>query len=189
MDSLAVGALLALVARGSDGLSRLVPFAWPTASLTGMGLVVMFVSRHGSYDFVVGTIGHTLLAFFFGSILVIALVSPPNSLLGQLFASSGLVFFGRYSYAVYIFHHPILFFRPTSLSFEEVPKLFGSQLPAYMLWLGLAICVSVILALLSWHLCEKQFLKLKRFFPYESRQTEKTTAKFPQEDLLSTTSR
>jgi peptidoglycan/LPS O-acetylase OafA/YrhL len=29
--------------------------------------------------------------------------------------------------------------------------------------------VSLALALTSWHLCEKQFLKLKRFFPYDSR--------------------
>jgi peptidoglycan/LPS O-acetylase OafA/YrhL len=188
MDALAVGALLALVARGEDGISRLVRAAWLTAGLTGVILSMVFVSRQDPYDFVVGTVGHTLLAVFFGSVLVIALISPPNSRLGRLFASSGLVFFGRYSYAIYIFHHPILFLKPTSLSFEQVPKLLGSQLPAYILWLAVATCFSVILALLSWHLCEKQFLKLKRFFPYESRNTKRTTAKFPQENLLSTSS-
>jgi peptidoglycan/LPS O-acetylase OafA/YrhL len=172
MDALAVGAALALVVRGPFRLSQIASRAWGVATLTGLALVVIFFWRRGLSwtDVVVATIGHSLLAFFFGSILVIALVSPAESALGKLFASPGLRFLGRYSYALYVLHHPILFFRPSFLSFTQVPQLFGSQLPAYVLWITLACLVSVSLALASWQFCEKQFLRLKALFPYESKQ-------------------
>jgi peptidoglycan/LPS O-acetylase OafA/YrhL len=180
MDALAVGAALALMARGPSGLARCESLAWPTAALTGLALGVIFFWRRGldSHDFVVATIGHTLLASLFGSILLIAVVSPPESPLGKLFSSPTLLFLGRYSYALYVFHYPILFFRPSFLSFTHVPRIFGSQLPAYMLWMTLASLLLVCLALASWQLCEKQFLKLKELFPYESKQF--TTVAFPQ---------
>ena len=44
--------------------------------------------------------------------------------------------------------------------------MFGSQLPAYLLWLVLTIGITVAMALVSWNVWEKQFLKLKQFFPY-----------------------
>lgn len=173
MDALAAGAALALLARGPSGLSCLASRAKMVASLTGLVLGVIFFWRRGlsSQDFVVATIGHSLLACFFGSILVIALVSPPESSLGRLFTSPTLLFLGRYSYALYVFHYPILFFRPSFLSFTQVPRLFGSQLPAYVLWITLACLVLIALAWVSWQLWEKQFLKLKGLFPYESRES------------------
>ncbi len=40
-----------------------------------------------------------------------------------------------------------------------------------MLWLAVATGASVALALLSWHVVEKQFLKLKTLFPYQYERT------------------
>ena len=189
MDALAVGAALALMARGPSGLSRFACLAWPTASLTGLALAVVYFWRRGlvSHDFVVGTIGHTLLACLFGSILLIVLVSPPESTLGKLFSSPTLLFLGHYSYALYVFHYPILFFRPSFLTFSGIPKLFGSQLHANLLYLVLATSLTVVLALVSWHLCEKQFLKLKALFPYQHGESKAKIAPLAREHLPSTT--
>lgn len=189
MDALATGAFVALACRGPHGFARLANVAWPTASLMGVVLALIFVWRGGlfAHDVIFATIGYTLLAIFFGSILVLALVSTPSSILGRLFTSSGMTFFGRYSYALYVFHHPILFFIPGSLALSRIPKVLGSRLPAELLFIALATIVTVSIALLSWHLCEKQSLKLKRFFPYHSRKIQAAAVSLAPEQVPSIT--
>ena len=77
-------------------------------------------------------------------------------------------FFGRYSYALYVFHYPILFFKLGAIPLTIVPTIGGSQLLRQLVFLTMATGVSVSIALVSWHLYEKQFLKLRKFFPYQS---------------------
>jgi peptidoglycan/LPS O-acetylase OafA/YrhL len=174
MDSLAVGALLALTARGPGGLTRITRMARVTAGTIGVALVAIFVLRGGlaPWDPIIKTIGHTLFAFFFGALLVLALISSPKTFTGRIFASSRLSFFGRYSYALYVFHVPILFFNlGRFLPLDLVPTVFGSLLLKKLVFVSSATAVSVALAMISWHLYEKQFLKLKKFFPYQSPES------------------
>jgi peptidoglycan/LPS O-acetylase OafA/YrhL len=42
----------------------------------------------------------------------------------------------------------------------------GSPLQGQVLFIAFGVSLTLGLALLSWHLWEKQFLKLKRLFPY-----------------------
>jgi peptidoglycan/LPS O-acetylase OafA/YrhL len=89
---------------------------------------------------------------------------------------------------MYVFHHPLLWFNPNSwlkLNFRGIPTVFGSQLPAYLLWLAVTIGLTVAVALVSWHVWEKQFLKLKRFFPYESADATNTPVLVPPRQLVS----
>jgi peptidoglycan/LPS O-acetylase OafA/YrhL len=170
MDSLAVGALLALTARGVGGMTRLARLARPTARITGAALAMIFVWRAGlaPWDPIMKTIGHSLLAFFFGALIVLALVSAPKTVTGRFFGSSQLSFFGRYSYALYVVHVPILFFHlDRFLPLGLVPTVFGSLLLKKLVFVASATAFSILLAMTSWHLYEKQFLKLKRFFPYQ----------------------
>jgi peptidoglycan/LPS O-acetylase OafA/YrhL len=123
-------------------------------------------------DSVVATGGYSLLAAFFGAVLAIAVTSPPAGMPGRLFTSRPLTFLGRYSYAIYVFHYPLIFVAPSVaglVHLSEVPRLLGSQLPALLLYIGAASLVSVCLALVSWHVWEKPFLELKRRFPYDAR--------------------
>jgi len=180
MDSLAVGAYLALAARGPGGLTRVAQLARPTTITIGAVLVALFFWRGGiaPWDPIMKTIGHTLLAFFFGALLVLTLVSPPKTITGRIFASSQLSFFGRYSYALYVFHAPILFFNLGSfLPLDLVPTVFGSLLLKKLVFVTSATLISIAIALASWHLYEKQFLKLKRFFPYQSPENRLAPAR------------
>jgi peptidoglycan/LPS O-acetylase OafA/YrhL len=161
MDALAVGAFIAVVARSPNGLSVMRRWAVPVAVAAALPLAVLL-----RYNVALATVSHTLVALLFGAILVLALTVSPVSLLGTAAASPILRFFGRYSYALYVFHHPLLWFKP-AFSLAFVPTVFGSQLPAYLLWLVISIGASVAIALVSWHLLEKQFLKMKKLFPYE----------------------
>lgn len=170
IDALAVGAYVALEARGSAGLHRLSRPAPPVALALCFSVLVMFALRKGfvAYDPLVSTIGHTIVAVLFGSVLVLALTLPGDSFLVRTFDSSFLSFFGRYSYGIYVFHHPILFLTAGIVPLGLIPSVLGSQLLRQLVFLAIATSVSVIIAFLSWHLFEKRFLKLKAFFPYPS---------------------
>ena len=161
MDALAVGAFIAVVARSPNGLGVMRRWAVPVAVAAALPLAVLL-----RYNVALTTVSHTLMALLFGAILVLAITVSPATVLGTTVASPILRFFGRYSYALYVFHHPLLWFKP-AFSLAFVPTVFGSQLPAYLLWLVISIGASVAIALVSWHLLEKQFLKLKQLFPYE----------------------
>ncbi len=171
MDALALGGLLALIAREPGGLSRLVRWARPAVVSSAVFLAMIFYWRHGLAftDAIVQTIGFTFLAILFGGILVIALASPPETVAGRLFAHRSLKSLGRYSYALYVFHHPIMFYMGRFFSVGSIPRLAGSQLSGQLLFTALTASVSLAAALLSWHLYEAQFLKLKALFPYDTK--------------------
>jgi peptidoglycan/LPS O-acetylase OafA/YrhL len=174
LDALAVGAYLALAARAPGGLRRLSRMAQPVAMALCLSALVVFVLRKGfvAYDPWVSTVGHTIVAVLFGSVLVLALTLPGESFVVRAFGSSFLSFFGRYSYGIYVFHHPILFFKTGFIPLALIPSVFGSQLLRQFVFMVIATAVSVAIAYLSWHLYEKRFLKLKVFFPYGTANPE-----------------
>lgn len=167
MDALAVGAMLALIARGPRGLASIAPLARPAAALLGAVVLAIFVWREGllPWDPVMKTIGHTLLAALFAAVLVLALTSSERSVCGRICTSRTLCFFGRYSYGLYVFHHPILFFNFGAFLFlDRFPLVFGSMLLKKLVFMTSAMTVSIGIALISWNLYEKRCLKLKRLF-------------------------
>jgi peptidoglycan/LPS O-acetylase OafA/YrhL len=180
MDALAIGAFIAVVVRQPGDLSMMKRWAGTIAAATGLPVAALFAGEAVSLipHMVLMTVGHTLLAVFFGAILLVVLSSAPTSKIGKAAANPLLRFFGKYSYALYLFHPLLLWFSPIAwlnLDFRSVPTVFGSQLPAYVLWLAFAVGLTMAAALVSWHLWEKQFLKLKRLFPYESGDVRTTT--------------
>jgi peptidoglycan/LPS O-acetylase OafA/YrhL len=152
---------------------------WATPITIGAGLPLAVLLR---YDVGLLTVAHTLAALLFGAILVLCLTAPPISALATVTTSPVLRFFGRYSYALYVFHHPLLWFKPVfSLAF--IPTVFRSQLLAYLVWLAIAVGGTVAIALISWHLLEKPFLKMKRFFPYHTAEANPLASPLVSESL------
>jgi peptidoglycan/LPS O-acetylase OafA/YrhL len=168
MDALAVGALLALMARGPQGLLPWRRSAFLVTAGTGVILAATLVWRRGLWtlDPLVFTVGFTLLACFFGALLTLAVTSRAGSGSGALFESRPLRFLGRYSYGLYVFHHPILMNVTQFVMIPSLPTILGSQLPGLAIFSGIVGGVSLAVALLSWHLYESRFLNLKTRFPY-----------------------
>lgn len=168
MDALAVGSLLALIARDVGGLSRLQRWVQVTAVSSAILLAVIFFLRPGMrpHDPVVSTIGFTLVALFFGSVLALTITPGAKSVVGRFFAHPILRSLGRYSYALYIFHLPVIFWLARHFNLVGIPRLAGSNLVRQLLFTTAAGVVSLAAAVLSWHLYEAQFLKLKSLFPY-----------------------
>jgi peptidoglycan/LPS O-acetylase OafA/YrhL len=169
MDALAVGAFIAVMVRQPGGVAILRRWAVPIIVATGLPLGVLL-----RYNIALPTVAHTLVALLFGAVLVLCLTASPLSTLRKTTESSTLGFFGRYSYALYVFHPPLIWFKP-AFSLAFVPTVFGSQLPGYLLWLVISIGACVVVALISWHLIEAPFLKLKRLFPYQSPVAQNVT--------------
>ena len=74
---------------------------------------------------------------------------------------------GRFSYALYIFHHPVAIYLGSRwIPVDSIPQILGSELPGQVVFIVLAGAVSFGLAWISWHVIESPFLRLKDRFPY-----------------------
>jgi len=169
MDGLAVGAFLALAVRGPGGVAALVPRARLGAVLSLLLLVPLFLAQGPKWGVVRGVgqmIGYSLLSVFYGCVLLLAVARPGRGPLNRLFAHGFLTTFGRYSYALYLFHLPIgVCLRESVLRPDRLPVLLGSRLPGQLLFYAVGIGLSLAAARVSWLVCESPLLGLKRFFP------------------------
>ncbi|HEX9942040.1 MAG TPA: acyltransferase [Thermoanaerobaculia bacterium] len=181
LDALAAGAFLALAVRGPGGPDAAARVARPAIVIGLAGLAVLFVWKGGlpSEDAAVAVAGYLLLAVLFAGILALAVAARPDSRGARWLAAPALVFFGRYSYGLYVLHHPLLFLKPPGLSYDAVPAVLGSHLPGWLLFVTAGIGVSVVLALLSWRFWEKPFLDLKDRFPYDGGAAMGPAARMP----------
>jgi peptidoglycan/LPS O-acetylase OafA/YrhL len=166
IDALAAGALVAALARGPAGLLGLVP---PARRILAASLLLLpvfvwrraFVSPEDPWMY---TLGFSLLLVLFAALLVLALASRPGSVLFRFFAHPAMRSLGKYSYAIYLFHLPLrALLRDTVYGPDRFLTLFGSQIPGQLLFHLAATLLTLAVAMASWHLFEKRFLKLKRY--------------------------
>jgi peptidoglycan/LPS O-acetylase OafA/YrhL len=174
MDSLAVGSLLALLARGPAGLRPLVRPA-AVAGVTLAAATIAWLCLKGTLeehqDPVVTGPGFTLLALMYGSFLVLSLVADPAGAAGRAVAHPWLRFLGRYSYGIYIFHWPVVVVLGSVMKPDRAKQMLG-PVAGGVAFILVAAALSIGTAFLSWHLYEKHWLKLKRFFDYRNPATQ-----------------
>ena len=167
-DGLAVGAMIAIVARqrgGLDALARWSPPVLVAGSLATVGFLSAAPYR-SHYGVATQTTGYAVLALTFGALLVFAVRAREGSRLHRSLSAPGLRFFGRYSYGIYVLHGPLLsWLAAVGFSPALMPKVWGSALPGQAMFAAGALAASTAVALVSWHLVEQPFLALKRFFP------------------------
>jgi peptidoglycan/LPS O-acetylase OafA/YrhL len=171
MDSLAVGAALATVARTPTGLNALRPFVFALVIATVVPFVAIEVMLrhidHPNYTLALA-VELSLIAACSGALLVGTMTANLDGIGARLTHSTVLRSFGKYSFALYLFHgHLNRWFEKFGFDVQGrgTQSSAGSILPKQLLYLFMAIGFSYLLAFLSWHLYEKHFLRLKTAFP------------------------
>jgi peptidoglycan/LPS O-acetylase OafA/YrhL len=121
-----------------------------------------------------------MIALFFGGLLIFAHFTPADKGIGKILSSKPLRFFGKYSYALYVFHHLVSIYLPMyGFSVESIPAIKGSHLPGYFGFCLVATMLSIGLAVASWHLWELRFLKLKIHYEYDRIALQPADANYP----------
>jgi peptidoglycan/LPS O-acetylase OafA/YrhL len=171
-DTLAMGGLLALAMRDRDGIARLRRLAPRVLLAAAIPIAVLFVRERGlnAGGIAMQTIGYSSLAVLFGSALTLSVLAPRESPLSRGLTAGWLMAFGRYSYAIYLFHG---FVNPPlwrALGPHLLSPTGGMSWLARAAYILIGVGVTFVLAVLSWNLFERHFLKLKDLFPYERRE-------------------
>jgi peptidoglycan/LPS O-acetylase OafA/YrhL len=179
LDGFMTGALAALLVRGGATRKRLVQYGCIALFASAIPLW-MIIQKHQMMlweQAVTQTIGYTLIAIFFASAILLAVAAPRRSAVAWTVHWAPLRFLGKYSYAIYVFHFPVLFVVGSRVRLEDYPRFlqpFATSHPRLMIF-ALMAGISTALAVVSWHLFEKQFLRLKKHFEYE-RQSSPSAA-------------
>jgi len=182
MGGLLMGAYLAVEIRKPKGRA-LVAASWkPIAAIGGVCLLFL-IEQMGQlrWEPRIGNLASfSVLGLFFAAVVGGAVVAPKESPLSRVLANPVLRSFGKYSYAIYVFHNLLAYWmHRAGFGVADLPTVGGSHLPARLLYILLGTTLSYAVAVASWHLLEKRFLALKDRFPYAAPRAAGAAAVAP----------
>jgi peptidoglycan/LPS O-acetylase OafA/YrhL len=159
-SALLAGAALALccyggaLPRGRTGrtltqLAGWVALGWLVFAFVGRRFAIPAISADPARNFVEGMTAVAAAS----ALLVAGVVAAPSGALARLLALRPLVWVGRVSYGLYLFHFPIFLAVGTESTGWPAPAVLAARL-------GLTLAVTVA----SWRWIEQPFLRAKRAF-------------------------
>ena len=161
-ESLAAGALVAIISRSSEWKNRLGKYSKLgfTLSILGFGATLFGSSLSPtSNNSNLAIWGYTLLAMIGSTLIMILITQPENSWVRVTFRNKILSFFGKYSYSMYLLHMPILLVLWNYFT--------GVKRQSFAVWLTFILISffgTIVASLLTWHLLEKHAIGLKKYF-------------------------
>lgn len=165
MDALVIGAVAAVLASSTWWMEKMRAHS-RVVMLVSIGFLTLTAAishEYSVYDIGTLTVGYPMLACSFALIVLLLNLDasvPTVRALNSVLTLPVLRSIGRYSYAMYVFHIPIIL-----LSGATIRQLFsfaGSSMPLFYV---LTITIfSYCAGFLSFHLLEKHFLNMKRWF-------------------------
>jgi len=165
IDALSTGGLLALLARRPAGLAALVGRSGRAALWLGAGLLLLSTwcaaTRLGLP--VLHQVRNSGYALFFGALLLLSL-GPPSHPVTWVFERPVLRFFGTYSYGLYVYSGILTWIFLRNDLDGRLDALLGNHALAMTAHTALGVLLSTAMAVASYHLFEKHFLSLKRYF-------------------------
>lgn len=159
-DALAMGSLVGVLIHGQRDSTRLARGAQFGMWVLGIALAALTIGNRRWL-----TIPDTLFAAFFGCLVLRIVIAREQTLSSAFWNSRFLRFFGKYSYAMYVFQFPLIPILAPVLSVELLATSLGNPIVARTVYIVSMTTITAAAAFASWHLFEKHFLVLKRFFP------------------------
>ena len=173
MDTLAIGGFVALLMRAPSGRAWLQRWARVILVIGTVWLCLLFFVRQGlsGVDPVVQTMGYSVIAVTSAALIATALDGRGVQWLRRVLASAPLIFLGKYSYGLYVVHQPIMLaVADSGLTVDAFARLGGSSIPGVLAFGAVTVGLSVAAALITWHLWEAPFLRLKKYLPYREKR-------------------
>jgi peptidoglycan/LPS O-acetylase OafA/YrhL len=164
LEPIAAGAAAALIIRSNLMLRRYIKLELVIAGMACIGLLVIFLLRFGLVwdDPIMQLGGYPLLAVLY-AVIVLRIALGAGA--GGFFELPILQAFGRYSYAMYLFHLPIRgAIRDGIFAAGIWPTGTAIELLAQTIFYVVSIAATFAAGWCSYHFYEVHFLKLKRYF-------------------------
>jgi peptidoglycan/LPS O-acetylase OafA/YrhL len=182
-DSLLAGAWLALILRGPlrTNVQRYAAPVFLLAALCCVGIAL----RAGTFDweasYAINSIGYTVIAIAGAAWIAMAL--RPGSLVSRAMNVGLPRWMGKYSYGIYVYHQIVTFPAGWIFTVLLAALHIQSKSVAHILSMGVNLCMTIPLAVLSFHLYEQPFLKLKRYFSEVPAAPAETSKEEPESVL------
>jgi peptidoglycan/LPS O-acetylase OafA/YrhL len=173
-DSLLGGAWLALVLRGAwrERVLRAAPYAF-ALSLAAC-CFIGWSNRSFDWERVVSIDEYGFSVLAIASTSLIAMALSTGGLVSRMAQARWLRFLGKYSYGIYIYHQVMIALLAATLApilLHHIHSKILYRLSSAVLVIGVTIAVSVA----SFHLYERPFLQMKRFFNYDRGSAHSTS--------------
>ncbi|WP_316810262.1 acyltransferase [Pedobacter heparinus] len=160
-DALCIGSLIAVLIR----FKKQVLNKYTVLVTIVSGFFIIFNAMFNGPFFshpVMARFGFTLVAFFWGSILLYAI--SDKTIFSKIFSWRFLTFFGKYSYGLYVYHAMIyiLLIDTVSKFITTGNFIHGSLISVLASFI--IVLLSILMSIVSYHLFENYFLRFKKYF-------------------------
>jgi len=170
VDNLLFGCGLCILLRTSvrNQVLKLAPWVFAGCAIVLLCSAIVSGGLNWETSFFIPTLGFSLIGI--ASASIIAMTLRGDSYSKHFFKNKVLRFFGKYSYGLYVYHYsisesltvPIRVFMDGHFHNKALGVFTGAVV---------VMLLSIVVALLSYHLIESRFLKLKKYFSYNKRAT------------------
>jgi peptidoglycan/LPS O-acetylase OafA/YrhL len=188
VDTLMVGALCAIVMRDRTLLAHVRRWL-PTVAAIGaccVAVIVVGVRGISAQRYYTQTLGFTALALTFGPLVMWAyLFRGSSNWYDRFFSMRPLTDLGKYSYGIYVYHYPVIVIAKMLFG---TSAWFGHDNLRGLLFSFGAVVIAICVAVVSYELFEKRFLRLKRYFePSHERSLEREVGPTAKSTVAGTT--
>jgi len=157
IDALSVGALVAILIRTHRQI--LEKWATPVSLISGLAIIGIIAVKKTLY-FGELYASFSFFALLFGGILVWSLSSNLAPVFRRAVSIRPMLFLGKYSYGLYLYHVPIHHWSAEVLADHEISH--ATEPLKFFLIKLILLAVTIIVSVLSFKYLETPFLKLKK---------------------------
>jgi peptidoglycan/LPS O-acetylase OafA/YrhL len=162
--ALALGGLLAIYKNENGSLVNLAKISKKMLWIFGiLFLIIGFLPRR-YYPELRGILAHEISWFFYAGLLITILNVSSSCFIYKVFTSKILLFFGKISYGIYVYHGILMPFFEKHIDIGLISDRIGNSILGILVYYIITIGSVFLISWLSWTIIESQILKLKAKF-------------------------